>query len=82
MTILFKGPKTPLSAIRLAEKWLSKRISRKLWKEWVKNAKDAHNAEDSEYWMSECRGSLLGNHTWLDGAFEDAKHNLELETGS
>ena len=81
--ILIKGnAKTPLSAIRFAEKWLSKPMNEKLWKKWVKNVKCAENAEDLHYWMNECRGDMLGNHTWLDGAAEDAQHNLELHTGS
>jgi hypothetical protein len=83
MKIHIKGsPVTPLTAIRTAKKWLSKPMTRKLWKKWVKNAEYAPHADDLDYWENKCRGDLLGNHTWLDGAAEDAEHNLELHTGS
>ena len=83
MKILIKGsPKTPLSAIRFAEKWLSKPMNKTLWKKWVKNVEYAEHAEDLDYWENQCRGYMLGNHTWLDGSKEDAEHNLELNTGS
>lgn len=79
--IHIKGsPKTPLSAIRYAEKWLSKPMSKKLWKKWVKNVEDAEDAEDLDYWLNQRRGDMVAK--WLDGSREDAEHNLELHTGS
>ena len=84
--ILIKGsPKTPLSAIRFAKKWLSKPMTKKLWKKWIITGKYEDwmvGPFDWEYYEDKCRGSLLGNHTWLDGASEDSDHCLSLWTGS
>jgi hypothetical protein len=76
------APVKPFTAIRYAEKWLSKPMTKILWNKYVRGKdSDAAFFEESEDFY-ENRGALLGNHTWLDGVHENAEHDLELETGS
>jgi hypothetical protein len=76
------APVKPLTAIRYAEKWLSKPMTKILWNKYVRGwDPDADSFEESDDFY-ENRGTLLGDHTWLDGAHENAEHDLELETGS
>lgn len=79
-TIKFKKPVTLKKAIKEAEAFLSKPLTR-YWFNKIKKG-DTFYLKEWKNYKDDCRGDLLGGAIYLEIANVDEKGNLTLECGS